>query len=95
MLYTSQNNFEKNDKVGRISVPDFRTYCKATVIKTMWCQWRDEGLDQWNRIGCPAIDKMWIVDKGTKAIQWTRESLQYMVLGQLNTHMQKYPTKKP
>lgn len=30
-----------------------------------------------------------ILDKGAKAIQWRKESLQQMVLGTLDIHMQK------
>ena len=33
----SQNNLEKEDRVGRIMVPDFRLYYKVIVIKMVWC----------------------------------------------------------
>ena len=34
-----------------------------------------------------------IFDKGAKAIQWSKGSLQQMVLEQLNIHMQKNESK--
>ena len=31
-----QNITEKNNKVIRLTIPDFKTYHKATFIKAMW-----------------------------------------------------------
>jgi hypothetical protein len=42
---------KEKDKVGRL---DFKTYCKATVIITMW-YWKRQ-MDEWNRIESPKID---------------------------------------
>ena len=33
---SAQNNDEKNDKARRLTRPDFKTYCKDTVMKTLW-----------------------------------------------------------
>lgn len=49
-----------------ISLHDFKTYYKETVIETTG---RDRGIDQWFRREFQSlIHKMWIVDKGTKVI---------------------------
>lgn len=66
----SQNSFDKT--------LDYKTYCKATVIKRVW-YWREERhKDQWNRIQGIEINLPFngqlIFDKSTNKIQLGKDS---------------------
>ena len=69
----------KENGAGEINLPDFRLYCKPSVIKTVWYWNKDKNIDKWNKIESSEINPhpygLLIFDKGGKNTQWRKDDL--------------------
>ena len=68
----------KRNKFKGLTLPNFKTYCKATAVKTVQHWQKDWHTGQWNRIDNPEINHIYrqlIFDKSTRQLNGGKNSL--------------------